>query len=224
MNPGNWMNLVDLQLAPLQFASPHSEFHRHFVSALRLNFFDWLVPDIDSHCQSINWKTIQQLNERLQINRPFCLTFSCAPVDIGEIDWLLSSIDVKFATAIDVSSCVIVVVETSLHASMPWANVFSILKNNSRRCFFYVKRKTVIRLALQHKKPIPLCLHVPMREYWPPNHESIWSKDDPLLAVLYCLYENVGLSTSCVAPSFSIDHRSTCKMEIDPLKKKRKNK
>lgn len=60
--------------------------------------------------------------------RQFC-TLTFAPGDLDR-----SNIDVKFATATDVSSCVC---GTSLFASSIWPNVFSILKNSSSRCFFW---------------------------------------------------------------------------------------
>lgn len=172
-NPESWKYLADWPLVLRPFAGLHSKFRQHFVSIPRRNFCDQFALDTDSCYPPVKWKVEQQNEWSANESISMGLTFSYAPFEVGEVDWLLSSIDVSFATAIDVSSCVIVVVATSAVASTPCANVFSILKNSSSRCFFYA-RKLMSRSEYYNEfeaQSFWLNLHVPMREYWPLNPE-----------------------------------------------------
>lgn len=165
------------------------------------------------------------------------LILTVRTVPLGDFE--LSRIDVKLATATDVSSCDWVCIGcTSLFDSSICPNVFSILKNSSSRCFFWMNQRfwttkniqmkniqsyqtfSLRNIIIEWRKGV---LHVPMQANSLPNLVLIWSINVQRLAELCYLFENVDLSTNCVSPNFSNDHHSICKMESGPLILQRKN-
>lgn len=95
----------------------------------------------------------------------------------------------------------------------------SILKNSSRRCFFWVKS-----IEIKHWKSIFAIkrnnLRAPTLRSSPQTLDSKFSTNDQRQPLPCFPCESADLSISCDERNFSSGHRSTCSMEIGLCKKK----